>query len=421
MTLCYCLITDLPERLCQWPAIFVVPSFSFEVEHILSEGNSALMTEGKTTRLTRYQKHNILDVMAAEIYKYKAYPSTIQIAWAAEALVIKHPCLKEKGSKKGYDGWLNSLRFKMGNYRNKLSRAGIKDVAVNAGKRSRFNPEGGASRASIKRPRRGEVNYLPNYPKEKVIRLWKPRGLRWLNSSRGPQQIDMILIHQHMQRTFALRREEIVHSAPPIAELQDRWPALLCEAQLYSEFHRITNQNLPFNFFAALDKYTPQLLKLYKKRKTSSFAQKMEAVLVAYEEQDKNDIGAARTAALAAGLPLYLKEDSSEVFKTCKDDLAAAQEGAVALVAVVNDEKVPAGVPFETQHVMIVLEDQFVMSHRSWADSVVILFGLVYALHLSYPEKLNGFFEFIQVVLLGLDDGRKQLKPKLQALKNELE
>ncbi|KAA8578613.1 hypothetical protein FQN60_006092 [Etheostoma spectabile] len=43
----------------------------------------------------------------------------------------------------------------MGNYRTKLtklSRAGIKDVAVNAGKRSRTYPEGGASRANIKNP-----------------------------------------------------------------------------------------------------------------------------------------------------------------------------------------------------------------------------------------------------------------------------
>lgn len=57
--------------------------------------------------------------------------------------------------------------------------------------------------------------------------------------------------------------------------------------QLHSEFHRITNQNLPFSFFAALDKYTPQLLKLYKKRKTGSFGEKMEEVLMAYEEQVK--------------------------------------------------------------------------------------------------------------------------------------
>ncbi len=35
-----------------------------------------------------------------------------------------------------------------------------------------------------------------------------------------------------MQRTFALRREEIVNLAPPVAELKDRWPAVFCEAQV---------------------------------------------------------------------------------------------------------------------------------------------------------------------------------------------
>uniref|UniRef100_A0A3B5A7P0 PB1 domain-containing protein n=1 Tax=Stegastes partitus TaxID=144197 RepID=A0A3B5A7P0_9TELE len=394
--------TDSPERLCRWPAIFLVPNFSYEVEHTLREGNFAFKREGKTIRLTRDQKHNILDVMAAKMYKFKAYPSTQQISLAAEALVSKHPCLKEIGSKRGYEGWQNSLRFKMGNYRNKLSRAGIKDVAVNAGKRSRTNPEGAASRASIKRPRRGEINFLPNYPNGETKETLETQRLVMVEQfKRTSADRDMILIHQNMQRTFAFRREEIVHSAPPIAELKDRWPALFCEAQLYSEFHRITNQNLPFNFFAALDKYTPQLLKLYKKRKTSSF--------------DKKDISAARTAALA-GLLLYLKEDSSEVFRTCKVFVCSSFPMKFTSQCV--------GIPLHTFlkcHVMIVLEDQVVMSHRSWTDALVILFGLVYALHLSYPDKLSGFFEFIQVVLLDLDDGRKQLKPKLQALRNELE
>lgn len=55
--------------------------------------------------------------------------------------------------------------------------------------------------------------------------------------------------------------------------------------QLYSEFHRITNLNLPSTFYASLDKYTPQLLQLYKKRRTGSFGQKMEAIMMAFEEQ----------------------------------------------------------------------------------------------------------------------------------------
>ncbi|XP_071373622.1 uncharacterized protein [Centroberyx affinis] len=310
----------------------------------------------------------------------------------------------------------------MGNYRTKLSRAGIKDVAVNAGKRSSSNPEGAASRANIKRPRRGEVNFLPNYPRGENKDTLETQRLQMVEEFKKTlADRDMMLVHQHMQRTFALRREEIVNLAPPIAELQDRWPALFSEAQLYGEFHRITNQNLPFSFFAALDRNAPQLLKLYKQRKTGAFGEKMADLLMAYEEQDKNDINAARTAALA-GLPLYLKEDSSEIFKSCKEEeFHAFQEGPVALVAVVDEEDVATGIPFQPLHVSVILEDQVVMSHRSWTDALVFLFGLIYALHLSYPEKLSGFFEFIQVVLLNLDDGRKQLKPKLQALRNELE
>uniref|UniRef100_A0A3B3TBI3 Uncharacterized protein n=1 Tax=Paramormyrops kingsleyae TaxID=1676925 RepID=A0A3B3TBI3_9TELE len=302
--------TNSPERLCRWPEVFIIPTFSYEVEYALREGNTAFVKEGEMIKLTRDQKHNILDVMAAEIYKLKAYPSSRELGKAAEALVSKHPCLKENGSKSGYNGWKNSLRFKM-------------DVAVNAGQRSRNNPEGAASRANIKRPRRREINFLPNYPHRPGV------------SNSGPRELpDMILIHQHMLHTFALRREEIVNSAPPVADLKDRWPALFCEAQ---------------------------------------------------------------------------------------DELDADHEGTVVLVAVVSEEEVPGGIPFDTRHVSIILEGQVVMSHRSWTDALVILFGLIYALHLSYPEKLSGFFEFIQIVLLNLDDGRKQLKPKLQALRNELE
>lgn len=39
---------------------------------------------------------------------------------------------------------------------------------------------------------------------------------------------DMILIHQHMQPSH----EEIVNSAPPNAEVNDRWLALFSEAQV---------------------------------------------------------------------------------------------------------------------------------------------------------------------------------------------
>lgn len=104
-----------------------------------------------------------------------------------------------------------------------------------------------------------------------------------------------------------------------------------------------------------------------------------------------------------------------------EEEFEVFQVGAVALVAVVDGEDAVAGISFQPRHVSVILEDQVVMSLRSWTDAVVVLFGLIYNLNLSNPAKLSGFFEFIQIVLLNLDDGRKQLRPKLQALRNELE
>ncbi|MEQ2189391.1 hypothetical protein GOODEAATRI_024828 [Goodea atripinnis] len=88
--------TDSPERISRWPEVFIVPIFSYEVEHALRKGNAAFEKDGKVITLTRDQKHNILETMGEKIYRLKAYPSSTQIDKAAEALVRKHPCLKEK-------------------------------------------------------------------------------------------------------------------------------------------------------------------------------------------------------------------------------------------------------------------------------------------------------------------------------------
>lgn len=98
--------TDSPEHLCRWPESFSVPTFSYEVAFTLREGNSVFEREGKGLRLTRDQKHNILNVMAAEINQHKAYPSGSQISKAAEALVTKHPCLKEQSSSSPITIWV---------------------------------------------------------------------------------------------------------------------------------------------------------------------------------------------------------------------------------------------------------------------------------------------------------------------------
>uniref|UniRef100_A0A3Q3X5R5 Uncharacterized protein n=1 Tax=Mola mola TaxID=94237 RepID=A0A3Q3X5R5_MOLML len=50
--------------------------------------------------------------------------------------------------------------------------------------------------------------------------------------------------------------------------------------------------------------------------------------------------------------------------------------------------------------------------------AMCLLFGLIYALNLEYPQQLKNTFDFIQRVLLSL--GHKSLKPKIQSLKNLL-
>jgi len=220
-----------PERLSRWPDVFITPVFSYDVEFVLKQGNCDFVKHGKTLRLKRDQKHDILEKVASTIYSFKAYPSDNEFVKAAEALVTKHPCLKETGSKKGYDGWKNSLKYKMGNLRNKLRRIGCEEVSVNGGKRSRQSPNNEPSRSNIKRPRRAEVNFLPNFPAgQDAASLEGPR-MELVDEMRKKER-NLTLINQKMARTFALRRQQIVVSSPLIKDLREQWPALFLEAQV---------------------------------------------------------------------------------------------------------------------------------------------------------------------------------------------
>lgn len=145
----------------------------------------------------------------------------------ALALISKHPCLREPGSPDGCSSWKHSLKFKMGNYRGKLKRAGCIEVAINAGKGGgpQMAPKG------LKRHKRYEVNYLPNIPegqsedgleaeRQLLVEEMKKRNPSWA------------FIASKMNQTFPLRRREIVEAEPPVKTLKERWPALFTERQV---------------------------------------------------------------------------------------------------------------------------------------------------------------------------------------------
>lgn len=68
--------------------------------------------------------------------------------------------------------------------------------------------------------------------------------------------------------------------------------------------------------------------------------------------------------------------------------------------------------------VAVLIEGNFVVDVHTLADAYVLLLGLIYALHLHYPKDLANAFDFIQKVLMGLEDGK--LKPRVLSLKNDL-
>lgn len=215
-----------------WPSTFYVPEFSVDVNFRLRQGDLAYMKDGTRMEVSRDMKHVILEKLAETVYKYTAYPTEEQCREVAAALIAKHPCLKEAGSPTGYCGWKNSFKFKMGNFRTKMRRSGMADVTVNGNKRRRDFVEGEPSCSNIKRPKRSETNFLPNFPEgETEDTLESVR--RQLESEAKKRLPDSVNVKKMMDQTFSLRRKEIVEEQPPVIRMMERWPALFTESQVW--------------------------------------------------------------------------------------------------------------------------------------------------------------------------------------------
>ncbi|XP_030606898.1 sterile alpha motif domain-containing protein 3-like isoform X2 [Archocentrus centrarchus] len=408
-----------PDRVERWPQDFPIPTFSYEVELLLGEGDIAYERTGKVLKLSRGQKHDILETLAAKMHGFKAYPSDREVSMVAEALITKHPCLKEPGSQTGWYGWKNSLKFKMGNFRAKLSRAGFQEIAVNSGKRSRNDPDKQSPHTNIKRPKRAEVNFLPNFPRgEDAVSLDQLR-LQMVDEVKKSEK-NHSLLTKLMHTTFALRRKEIISDEIPVAEILDRWPALKMESQICAEFHRITNLNLKNHFYAVLDQHIPRLQSLFRKKaaRTGKVSDVLSQLFRTYDLQEQADIHVRRAVVLHA-LPPYLHEDTSTFIKTW--DMTHSDEPDIREVPLglllIRANSIDATF-FSPEKIAVLIEGNIIIDFPTLADAFVVLFALTYALHLNYPKCLANTFDFIQKVLMGLEDGK--LKPKVLSLKNDL-
>ncbi|XP_061908168.1 uncharacterized protein LOC133653153 isoform X1 [Entelurus aequoreus] len=151
------------SKLSSWPKVFLVPKFTYDEEFELQDKNREYETIGTYFNPGPKLKGVILDGLAQEMLKYTKYPKDYQCEEVAAALTRAHPCLGQLGSKTGFWGWKQSLKYKMQNYRTKLGRLGHPEIRVNSFKHKREGQ--GKAAANIKKARKAEVYYIPLHPK----------------------------------------------------------------------------------------------------------------------------------------------------------------------------------------------------------------------------------------------------------------
>ncbi|XP_073710170.1 uncharacterized protein [Misgurnus anguillicaudatus] len=174
-------------------------------------------------------------------------------------------------------------------------------------------------------------------------------------------QQNLRLIEMLMQKTFALRRQEIIQENPHVKDFLEKWPALRIESQ----------------FYAVLDQHTAGLVALYRQKaaRTGKISEVLRDILKVYDLQEVRDVNMKRTLALRA-LPVYLREDDPQFFKTLnveESDETGIIDTPVALVTAVTDDTADA-VHFSPANISIVVEDSVVMSDIPNLAICIILF-----------------------------------------------
>ncbi|XP_023810065.1 sterile alpha motif domain-containing protein 3 isoform X1 [Oryzias latipes] len=282
-----------------WPDLFLVPRFTYDAEIKLEKAHVAFKENGMLLIPDPKLKSDILEGLIQEVVKHTVYPTDRKFDQVAEALILRHPCLKEKGSPSGYAGWKMSLKYKLSNYRTHLRKVGCPEVCVNALK---HKPAEKCSPAyDVKRPKRGEVDYCPPFPLGESEQSLETIRIELLSDVKKRNNRDAI--KDKMNKTFSLRRQEVIYDAPMISELQERWPALFDPAEINAEFKRITTMPLQSRFLSQLDFLSESLLRVFSKR-----SGKQGKMLKDMTDRMMDDVDARRES-LIKGLCLYLNEN----------------------------------------------------------------------------------------------------------------
>ncbi|XP_059202814.1 uncharacterized protein LOC131982234 [Centropristis striata] len=143
--------------------------------------------------------------------------------------------------------------------------------------------------------------------------------------------------------------------------------------------------------------------------------QKIKRILAIKDECDNINI---RRECVLKSLIIYLNEDPDSLFKEYLPSAVEDAENDI-VTTVMGIHTVRSHEFGEPDDVWVIIEGVKVFTNVGSAIRAFIsLFGLIYALDLSFPENLKYTFEFVQKILMNLDAHR--LNTKIQQLKIKL-
>ncbi|CAL8335741.1 unnamed protein product [Merluccius merluccius] len=177
------------------------------------------------------------------------------------------------------------------------------------------------------------------------------------------------------------------------------------------EFLWITTKPLQTKFLAQLDHFSEKLFQIFGS-KGGVKGQKIKRILAIKDERDNINI---RRECVLKSLIIYLNEDPDSLFKEFLPSAAEDAENIVDTVMGIHTVR-----QFEEpDDIGVVIEGVKVLNNVGSATmAFIMLFGLIYALDLSFPDNLKYTFEFVQKILMNLDGHR--LNTKIQQLKIKL-
>ncbi|XP_073346576.1 uncharacterized protein [Pagrus major] len=404
------LVPSLPatERQSLWPAVFPIPTFSYNTEMALRQSNEKFLKDG-IPLTSPSVKSDILERLAEAMFSYTAYPNDPQRAAVAQALIKKHPCLREPGSFNGCYGWQQSLKYKCANYRSKLKAHGNPELLINSLKHKQEGDRQPAK--NIKKPRKSEVNYLPPHPAGETDDSLENVRLALIAANKTKDDVQMI--NDMMSRTYSYRRKEVVGLSMQLAELKERWPALFDPIQINEEFRRCNTIPLESTFLFQLDRYTPKFLELFSS-KGGAVGQRIKSVLIELIQDPCASVVKKRDVTLRCLIEYMgdsVQELISDYYRTAEDKVHEDLKAQSMRIYVCHQPDA-VGIIINGTPVLTGLD--------SMSRACCLLLGLTYALNLDYPPKLARTFEVFQRLFVGLDMLQPKPTSKYISLKNKL-